>query len=52
MMNSTRLRTLEFHAEVDQHQGRHAFALAHQPQQQMLRADVIVIETLRLFLRQ
>ncbi len=53
MMNSTALRTLlQLDAEIGQHFGRHPVALADQPKQQMLGPDVVVVEALRLFLRQ
>ena len=39
-------------AEVCQHLGGDPVALAYQAEEQVLRADVIVVETLRLFLRQ
>ncbi len=53
MMNSTALRTLlQLDAQVGQHFGRHPVAFAHQSQQQVLGPDVVVVEALRLFLRQ
>ena len=39
-------------AEVGEHLGGDAVALAHQAEQQVLGADVVVVEALRLFLRQ
>ena len=44
------LRQLDVH--VLEHAGRDALALAHQPEQQMLGADVVVVEPLRLVLSQ
>ena len=42
---------VELDAQVAQHLGRDAFALAHEAEQQVLRADVVVVEALRLLLR-
>ena len=52
MMNSTALRDLvQLDAQVAEHLGGDAFALAHQAEQKMLGADVVVVEALRLLLR-
>ena len=42
----------EFNTEVGEHDTPCAFALPHQPQQQMLRADVVMVEAPRLLLCQ
>ena len=42
----------QLHAHVAQHPRGDAVALAHQPEQQVLGADVVVVEALRLFLGQ
>ncbi len=53
MMNSTAERTLfEFDTEIVEHLGGDAVALTDQAEQEMLGPDVVVVEALRLFLRQ
>ena len=41
---------VELHAEVGEHLGRHAVALADEAEQQVLSADVVVVEALRFLL--
>src|SRR6266571_969945 len=43
---------LQFDTQVTQHLSGNAFAFAHQAEQKMLRANVIVVEAMRLFLGQ
>ncbi len=45
------LYLIEVHVQVEQHGGRDALALPDQPQQNVLGADVVVLETDRLFAR-
>ena len=53
MMNSTaRANLVQLDAQVGQHLGRDAFALAHQAEQEMLGPDVVMVEALRFFLRE
>ena len=42
----------EVHGEAGQHPGGHALGLAHQPKEDVLGADVVVVESLGLFLGQ
>ena len=41
----------QLHAQIREHSRRNAVALAYETEQQMLRADVVMVETLRFFLR-
>src|SRR5579863_10254578 len=43
---------VEFHTQAFQYAGRYAIPLAYQAQQEMFRADIIVLKTLRLLLRE
>ena len=49
---NSRSNLSQLHAQVGQHLRRHPVALAHQTEQQMLGADVVVVEALSFFLRQ
>ena len=52
MMNSTATADLvQLDPEIGEDLGRDAFALADQAEQQVLSADVVVVEALRLLLR-
>src|SRR5258708_422372 len=44
-------RLLQVYTKITQYFGANPFAFAYQPQQDMLRANIIVLETLRFFLR-
>ena len=53
MMNSTAVRTFaQLDVHVLEHARGHALALADEAQEQVLRADVVVVEPLRLVLRE
>ena len=53
MMNSTAVRTFgELDVHVLEHARRDALALADEAEQQVLGADVVVVEPLRLVLRE
>ena len=42
---------LQLNAQIGENPGGDAVGFAHKPQQDMLRADVVVVKALRLFLR-
>ena len=42
---------VELDTQIPEYLGRDAFALAHEAEQKVLRADVVVVEALRLLLR-